>query len=216
MTTLFDPDQPFWRGAYVWKLCFQSICKKLWWKVDFQIETLWHSKIIRFAEQSTRIYLRYLSYLYIRAVVCSTRPKTAWTLNFEFWFASKIVQSILYDFLKVFLVSVNSPKKQTNKFVFTTEMNLFDRFWENSRIPKSPFEIIWTSGSRIISGNSSVKNIGQDIYIRKVHMAMGQRIVMSDRTRFSWKLRFAWYSSDKIRKTQNDHLNIICQNLNNL
>ena len=68
------------------KMCV-FICKKLWWKVDFQIETLWHSKIIRFAEQSTRIYLRYLSYLYIRAVVCSTRPKTAWTLNFVFWFA---------------------------------------------------------------------------------------------------------------------------------
>ena len=62
------------------KMCV-FICKKLWWKVDFQIETLWHSKIIRFAEQSTRIYLRYLSYLYIRAVVCSTRPKTAWTSN---------------------------------------------------------------------------------------------------------------------------------------
>ena len=69
-------------SEYVWNVCFQSLCKKqLWWKVDFQIETLWHSKIIRFAEQSTRIYLRYLSYLYIRAVVCSTRPKTAWTLN---------------------------------------------------------------------------------------------------------------------------------------
>ena len=40
----------------------------------------------------------------------------------------RYVQSILYDFLKVFLVSKNSSKKQTNEFVFTTEMNSFVRF----------------------------------------------------------------------------------------
>ena len=43
---------------------------------------------------------------------------------------------------KVLLVSSNSPKKQMNEFVFTTTKNLFVRFLENSRIPKSTFEII--------------------------------------------------------------------------
>ena len=41
--------------------------------------------------------------------------------------------------LKGHLISSNSPKKQTKEFVFTTMTN----FRENSRTPKSPFEIIW-------------------------------------------------------------------------
>ena len=44
---------------------------------------------------------------------------------------------------KGLLVSSNSPKKRTNEFVFTTATNSFVRFWENSRTPKSHFEIIW-------------------------------------------------------------------------
>ena len=45
--------------------------------------------------------------------------------------------------LKGLIVSSNSPKKQTNEFIFTTTTNLFGFFGENSRTPKSPFEIIW-------------------------------------------------------------------------
>ena len=42
---------------------------------------------------------------------------------------------------KGLFVSSNSPKKWTNQFIFTTTTNSFI-FWKNSRIPKSPFEII--------------------------------------------------------------------------
>ena len=44
---------------------------------------------------------------------------------------------------KGLLASSNSLKKRTNQFIFTTTTNSFVRFWEISRTPKSPFEIIW-------------------------------------------------------------------------
>ena len=54
---------------------------------------------------------------------------------------------------KQFLVSSDSSKKRTNKFVFLgwRTKNEFVRsfFWKNPRIPKSPFEIIWPLGPLI-------------------------------------------------------------------
>ena len=44
---------------------------------------------------------------------------------------------------KGLLVSSNSPKKQTNEFVFTTTTKSFVRFLGEFEDTKSPFEIIW-------------------------------------------------------------------------
>ena len=46
------------------------------------------------------------------------------------------------------MVSWNSPKKQTNSFLLLRWIRLFV-FWENSRTPKSPFEIIWPLAGKI-------------------------------------------------------------------
>ena len=36
---------------------------------------------------------------------------------------------------------LESPRNRINELVSVVKMNLFVRFWENSRTPKSPFEI---------------------------------------------------------------------------
>ena len=66
-------------------------------------------------------------------------PQEEFLVEIDFHIMSQLFLSIL----KILLVSSNSPKKQT-----TTTKNLLQRirpfiFWEISRTPKSPFEIIW-------------------------------------------------------------------------
>ena len=41
------------------------------------------------------------------------------------------------------MVYLNSPKNLTNEFVLLLRRICLFIFWENSRTPKSPFEIIW-------------------------------------------------------------------------
>ena len=47
------------------------------------------------------------------------------------------------QFRKDFLVSSNSPKKQTNEFAVVVKTNLFVRFLGEFKDTKSPFEMIW-------------------------------------------------------------------------
>ena len=58
---------------------------------------------------------------------------------------------------KGLLVSSNSPKKQMKKFILLLRQICLFVLWENSRTPKSPFEIIWPLG-HILSFNNFLTN----------------------------------------------------------
>ena len=97
---------------------------------------------------------------------------------------------------------MNSSKKRTNEFVFTTMPRVFVRFWKKLKTPKKPFEITRPLRQEGIPSGMDLSNVNANYVSKQQSEKMNENIKGLNFNflscyLFSWKIKYG-----KIQKTR--------------